>query len=104
VGHGLGVPEIVDGNDLEVRTTLEMSAKEVPPDASESVDPYASRRHATSLINASAADAGSAGVGWNPLASRSEIVQIIMAREARRISGDKRRAGGEAPRTTSSSG
>jgi len=27
-----------------------------------------------------------------------------MAREARRISGDKRRAGGEAPRTTSSSG
>jgi hypothetical protein len=73
VSHGLGVPEIVDGNDLEVRTTFKVRPKEVPTNPPEAVYPYACFRHGLSLNNRATADAGSAGVGWKPFASRSEI-------------------------------
>jgi hypothetical protein len=63
VGHGVGVPEIVDGNDLEVRATFKVRPKEVSSDAPEPVDPHASLSHELSLNNRATADAGSAGVG-----------------------------------------
>ncbi len=49
VPHRLGIPEIVDGHNLEVPTPLELCAKEVPADPPESVDPHPSRSHALSL-------------------------------------------------------
>ena len=45
VGHSLGVPEIVDRNELEVPAPLQMRAKEVPPDPPKPVDPNACLRH-----------------------------------------------------------
>ena len=38
VGEGLGVGEVVDGDDLDVRTLLEGGAEEVTADAAEAVD------------------------------------------------------------------
>src|SRR5437588_4014237 len=58
--HGLGVPEIVDRDDLEPRLPLEMSPKEVPPDPPESVDPNPGFRHGASLWGPFAAASGSA--------------------------------------------
>src|SRR3954454_2646105 len=49
MAHRLGVAEVVDGNDLEVTATLEVSAEEVAADAAESIDAHACLRHAASL-------------------------------------------------------
>jgi hypothetical protein len=64
------------------------------------------------FLTTNAAGGGYAGIGRNRSPPAGEIVGNIMVREARRFptirsapdSDDKRRAGGEAPRTTSSSG
>ncbi len=45
VAHRLGVPEIVDRNDVEVPTALEVSAEKVPPNPPKAVDPNACLGH-----------------------------------------------------------
>src|SRR5439155_25299024 len=67
VPHRLGVAEVVDRNELEVATPLEVSPKEVPTNPSETVDANAGLRHGASLTASLtlAADAGFAGVGRN---------------------------------------
>src|SRR5262249_9247506 len=46
VTHRLGVAEVIDRDDLEVPAPLEVSAKEVAPNAPKSVDPHACLSHA----------------------------------------------------------
>jgi hypothetical protein len=112
VSHRLGVTEIVDGDDVEVPTALEVSTEKVPPNPPKPVDPNACLSHEYEsnggrpprpLRLPFAAEAGFASLGRNrsPVALRRNI---IMPRVARRMFRRKRRAGGEAPRTTSSPG
>src|SRR5262249_62347854 len=49
VTHRLCVAEVVDRDDLEIPAPLEVSPKEVAPNAPESVDSHACRSHAASL-------------------------------------------------------
>ncbi len=88
VPHGLGIPEIVDRHDLEIPPTLELSPKEVAPNASKPVDPHPCLGHKPESKGA-AADAGCAGVGRKRSPLGDESSEIIMACEARRISDDE---------------
>ncbi len=47
VGHRLEIPDVVYGDDLEVRAALERGTQEVPADPAEAVDGDASHRPAT---------------------------------------------------------
>ena len=55
VRHRRHVAQVVEGDDLEVRATLERGAEEVAADPAESIDPYACFRHAGTLTVRSAA-------------------------------------------------
>src|SRR6185437_6460644 len=108
--HRLRVPEIVDRHDLEVATPLEIRAEEVPPDPPEPVDSHAHFRHrkASNIGRDPSVNAALPGLARQRTArpaSRAKPERFVMPEAQPRVdSRGQRRAGGEAPRTTSPSG